>query len=124
MNEQLPIALISYDPWHAQQLKIACEKQGLPMRAVKQSIGCFGESTSTLEHLILTKQVIIDSSPVTRWCFSNVLIKTDENENRKPVKSSKNQKIDIVIAFIQSIKIMMELEGIIDDTPIEAMSLA
>lgn len=124
LNEQLPIALIAYDPWHAQQLKIACEKNGLPVRAVKQGIGSFGEPTSMLEHMILTKKVIIDSSPVTRWCFSNVLIKTDENENRKPVKSSKNQKIDIVIAFIQSIKIMMELEGIIDDTPIEAMSLS
>ena len=123
LNEQLSVAVIGYDSWHAQQLKIACEKQGLPMRAVKQSIGCFTESTSALEHMILTKKVIIDSSPVTRWCFSNVLIKTDENENRKPVKSSKNQKIDIVIAFIQSIKIMMELEGIISDEELKAIAL-
>lgn len=114
LNEKIPIALIAYDPWAAQQLRIAAEKQGLPMRAVKQGIGSFGEPTSALEHMILMKQVVIDYNPVTFWCFSNVLIKNDENENRKPVKSSKNQKIDIVIAFIQSIKLFMEVEGIID----------
>lgn len=123
INNKVPIALVAYDPYHANQLKIACEKNGIPVRAVKQGLGSFGEPTSLLEHMILTKEVIIDSSPVTRWCFSNVLIKTDENENRKPVKSSKNQKIDIVIGFIQSIKIYMELQGIISYEDLKAVAL-
>lgn len=114
LSDKVPIALIAYDQWHAQQLRIAAEKQQLPMRAVKQGIGSFGEPTSLLEHMIYTKEVVIDDNPVTYWCFSNVLIKTDENNNRKPVKSSKNQKIDIVIAFIQSIKLWMEVNGIVD----------
>jgi len=123
LNEEIPVALIAYDPYHAQQLKTKCEKQGLPMRAVKQGLGSFGEPTSLLEHLILTKKVVIDDNPVTRWCFSNVLIKTDENENKKPVKSSKDNKIDIVIGFIQSLKLYMELNGIISDENIEAIAL-
>ena len=57
---------------------------------------------------------MIDDNPVIRWCFSNVLIKTDENENKKPVKSGQNNKIDIVVAMIQSVKLWMELEGVID----------
>lgn len=124
INNEVPIALIAYDPWHAQQLKIAAEKQGLPMRAVKQGLGSFSEPTNMIEHMIYRKQVVIDDNPVIRWCFSNVLIKTDENENRKPVKSAQNQKIDIVIAFIQSIKLWMELEGLIDESPIEAVALS
>lgn len=124
INEQLPIALVAYDKWHAQQFKIACEKQGLPMRSVSQGLGAFGEPTSMLEHMIYRKQVVIDDNPVIRWCFANVLIKTDENENRKPIKSSAHQKIDIVIAFIQSIKLLMELEGIIDESPLEATLLS
>ena len=123
LNEKIPVALVAYDPWAAQQFKIAAEKQGLPMRACKQGLGSFSEPTSMLEHMIYTKEVVIDDNPVTLWAFSNVLIKTDENSNRKPVKSSKNQKIDIVIAFIQSIKLYMELQGIIDDTPLEATAL-
>lgn len=124
INDNIPVALIAYDPWHAQQFKIACEKQGLPMRAVKQGLGSFGEPTSLLEHLIMTKQAVIDDNPVIRWCFSNVLIKTDENENRKPVKSAKNNKIDIVVAFIQSVRLYMELSGIIDDSEIQVVNLS
>lgn len=123
LNDKIPVALVAYDPWASQQFKIAAEKQGLPMRACKQGIGSFSEPTSALEHMILTKEVVIDYNPVTNFCFANVLIKTDENSNRKPVKSSKNQKIDIVIAFIQSIKLYMELEGIISDEELKAIAL-
>lgn len=123
LNEKVPVALVAYDPYHARQFCIACEKQGIPMRAVKQGLGSFGEPTSLLEHMIMSKQVVIDDNPCIRWCFSNVLIKTDENENRKPVKSSKNQKIDIVIGFIQSIKIYMELQGIISYEDLKAVAL-
>lgn len=123
LNDKVPVALVAYDQWHAQQLRIACEKEGIPMRAVKQGLGAFSEPTSLLEHMILSKKVVIDDNPCTRWCFSNVLIKEDENCNRKPVKSSSNQKIDIVIAFIQSIRLWMELEGIISDLDYDAVLL-
>lgn len=123
INDKVPIALVSYDPFHARQFCIACEKQGIPTKAVKQGMASFGEPTTALEHMIITKQVIIDDSQTTRWCFRNVLIKTDENENRKPIKSSGEAKIDIVIAFIQTIKLYLELEGLIDDTPLEAVNL-
>ena len=123
INEQVPIALVAYDAWHAQQFKIFAEKEGLPCRAVKQGLGYFAEPTSMLEDLILSKKCVIDDNPVTRWCFSNVLIKEDENSNRKPVKSSKDNKIDIVITFIQAVRLWMELKGIINDTPIKAVTL-
>ena len=93
------------------------------MRAVRQSIGSFGEPTNMLEHMVMTKEVVIDENPVTRWCFQNVLIKMDENSNRKPIKSSGEAKIDIVIAFIQSIRLYMELQGILSDNDLEAVLL-
>jgi len=40
---------------------------------------------------------------MTRWCFQNATLKQDFNENAKPVKPSKNQKIDIVIAMLQAL---------------------
>lgn len=123
INDSIPIGLVAYDPYHAQQLKIACEKQGIPMRAVRQGLSSFGEPTSLLEHMILTKQVVIDDNPVIRWCFSNVLIKHDENENKKPIKASSNQKIDIVIGFIQSVKLWMELKGILSTDELTAVAL-
>ena len=114
IENHIPIAVCAYDPYHANQLKIECKKEGIRMRPVRQGLSAFAEPTSVLEHLILTKQCVIDDNPVIRWCFSNVLIKTDENENKKPVKSGQNNKIDIVVAMIQSVKLWMELEGVID----------
>lgn len=123
INERVPIALVAYDPYHAIQLKIACEKQGIPMRAVRQGLGSFGEPTSLFTHMVYTKELIIDDAQIIRWCISNVLIKTDENENRKPVKASRHQKIDIVIAFIQSIKLWMDIKGISDNSDLDAVLL-
>lgn len=123
IEKNIPIALVAYDPWHANQLKIECDRQGLPVRPVKQGLGSFAEPTSILEHLILTKQAVIDDNPVIRWCFSNVLIKTDENENRKPVKSANNNKIDIVIGFIQTVKLWMEVSGIISAADLDPVIL-
>ena len=114
IENHIPIAVCAYDPYHANQLKIECKKEGIRMRPVRQGLSAFAEPTAVLEHLILTKQCVIDDNPVIRWCFSNVLIKTDENENKKPVKSGQNNKIDIVVAMIQSVKLWMELEGVID----------
>ena len=114
IENHITIAVCAYDPYHANQLKIECKKEGIRMRPVRQGLSAFAEPIAVLEHLILTKQCVIDDNPVIRWCFSNVLIKTDENENKKPVKSGQNNKIDIVVAMIQSVKIWMELEGVID----------
>ena len=114
IENHITIAVCAYDPYHANQLKIECKKEGIRMRPVRQGLSAFAEPTAVLEHLILTKQCVIDDNPVIRWCFSNVLIKTDENENKKPVKSGQNNKIDIVVAMIQSVKLWMELEGVID----------
>ena len=114
IEKHITIAVCAYDPYHANQLKIECKKEGIRMRPVRQGLSAFAEPTAVLEHLILTKQCVIDDNPVIRWCFSNVLIKTDENENKKPVKSGQNNKIDIVVAMIQSVKLWMELEGVID----------
>lgn len=109
INEQLPIAVVAYDSWHSRQLCIKCENEGIPTKAVQQSIAQFTDPTNEFEHLVLTRKCIIDSNPVIRWCFANVSMVHDHNGNRKPDKESQANKIDIVIAFIQSLKLYCEI---------------
>ena len=45
--------------------------------------------------MIKCGKVVIDDNEITRWCFSNVSLKLDYNENVKPIKTEKQQKIDI-----------------------------
>ena len=119
INDIVPIAILCYDPYHAKQICIKAQKEGIPVKGVNQGMGTFGEPTSELEQRIYSGQnIVFDDNPIIRWAFSNVLIKRDQNENKKPVKSDKNNKIDPIICFIQTVKVWMDLSGLSFDTDI------
>lgn len=103
INEKTPIDDIAYDSYNATQFAIDADEKGLPLTPFAQGLGNFNRPTKEMERLILSGKVIIDANVVTRWCYQNVVLKSDYNENVKPIKSSKDQKIDIVISMIQSL---------------------
>ena len=63
----------------------------------------FNKPTKEFERLILSDNVIIDNSEITRFCFSNVILKTDHNFNVKPIKYQDANKIDGVITMLQAL---------------------
>ncbi len=77
------------------------------MEPFSQGLGSFNRPTKEFERLILSGKVIIDGNVVTRWNFANVVIKEDNNFNVKPIKSNKQQKIDIVIAMLQCLGVYL-----------------
>ena len=101
--ETCRIACISYDSWNATQWALDCTAKGLPLLPYSQSIGNFNRPTKTFERLLLGKKVVLENSPVTRFCFSNVKLKVDSNGNTKPSKENYTQKIDGVIAILMSL---------------------
>lgn len=107
-NKKVTIYKVGYDKWNATQFAIAATEQGLPLEEYSQSIGNFNQPTKELERLILSGKVKIDSNDITRWCFRNIVLKEDWNNNCKPVKASKNNKIDGVIAMIQALGMFLE----------------
>lgn len=102
-RDYLTITSVGYDKWNATQWAIDATTEGLPLEEYSQTIGNFNQPTKELERLILSGKLIIDNNEITRWCFSNVALKEDYNDNCKPVKTSKLKKIDGVIAIIQSL---------------------
>jgi len=75
-------------------------------------LGSFNRPTKEFERLMLSKKIILDYNPVTRWCFLNVALKIDFYENVKPVKGSGHEnKIDGCISILEAIglKIYQEL---------------
>lgn len=107
-NKKVTIYKVGYDKWNATQFAIAATEQGLPLEEYSQSIGNFNQPTKELERLILSGKVHIANNDITRWCFRNVSLKEDWNNNCKPVKASKNNKIDGVIAMIQALGMFLE----------------
>lgn len=95
----------AYDQFNASQWAINAETEGLPLVPYSQSLGNFNRPTKFLEMLIRQGKVVIDANSLVRWCFGNVSLKIDWNENCKPVKAGgdKTKKIDPVISMIQAL---------------------
>lgn len=109
-NKQIFINKIAYDSYNATQWAINATSQGLPLEPYSQALWNFNKPTKTFEILIKQGKVILDNNEITRWCFSNVYLKSDHNENVKPVKQQSQQKIDGVISILESLGIYLEEE--------------
>lgn len=96
---------IGYDPFSASYFAIRCSELSLPLVKFPQMIYNFTKPTKEFERLILENQVVIDDNPITKWCFNNVTIKTDHNENIKPVKEnlSSPNKVDGCISMLMAL---------------------
>lgn len=103
-NEKFIINSIAYDKWQSVKWVVDATAQGLPMLEFSQALGNFNRPTREFERLCRSNKVVMENNPITRFCFENVAIKTDWNENAKPIKGGNvNQKIDGVIAMLQAL---------------------
>jgi phage terminase large subunit-like protein len=81
INEYLYIYKVAYDQYNATQWAISATNEGLPLEPFSQALWHFNKPTKEFERLIKSGKVVIDNNPITRWCFSNVTLKFDHNEN-------------------------------------------
>lgn len=110
--ETYPYMLYTYDKWNATQWAINATTAGLPLEPYSQALGNFNQPTKYLEVLIRSKKCIIDYNTAVLWCFNNVRLKIDYNENCKPDKNTKEQKIDPVISMCMALGGYLSENGI------------
>lgn len=108
VNDKCIIQKIAYDAWNATQWAISATAQGLPLEPFSQALWHFNRATKGFERLIKSGQVVIDDNEITRYCFSNCSLKFDHNDNCKPVKEERQQKIDGAIAILQAFGSLIE----------------
>lgn len=111
LNQDHSIQCVAYDAYNATQWAISAEQQGLPLAPFSQSLSNFNRATKQLERLILSEKCIIDDDQCVRWCFGNVVLKIDYNENVKPNKTSRENKIDPIIGMCQALGGYLEQHG-------------
>jgi phage terminase large subunit-like protein len=63
-----------------------------------------------LERMFRDKSITHEKSLLVRWCFGNVVIYTDGNENIKPMKNKSRDRIDPIVALINAMAGAMRLE--------------
>jgi len=103
MNKKHNLILTAYDSWNASQYTVNATNAGLNLVPFSQSLGNFNRPTKQLERLILSGQCVIDNDPCVRWCFGNVVMKYDHNENCKPTKTTREQKIDPIVSMCEAL---------------------
>lgn len=105
INKLHTIINIGYDAYNATQWAINATNEGLLLEPYSQSLGNFNKPTKFLEMLIKSGKCVIDKNPCVKWCFANVELKFDYNDNCKPMKAQndKAKKIDPVISMIESL---------------------
>lgn len=108
INEVIPIEKIAYDSWNATQWAIQATSEGLPLEPFSQALGNFNRPTKEFERLILSNKIVIDNNEITKYCLQNVVIKQDHNDNSKPIKTERQNKIDGVIAMLQALGILLQ----------------
>lgn len=108
INQIVTINSIAYDTWNSTQWAIGATSKGLPLQPFSQALGNFNRATKEFERLLLSNKIVIDDNEITRYCFNNVSLKFDHNDNTKPIKTVRQNKIDGVIAMLQALGIMLQ----------------
>lgn len=102
LSNQYNFNLVSFDNWNSNQFVIDCTREGFYMIPFSQSMAGMNKPTKELSRLLMSDGVVIEYNPVTKWMFSNSIIK-EYDENIKIKKRNKNQKIDGVVAMITNL---------------------
>jgi phage terminase large subunit-like protein len=108
-SQILNIQVVGYDSYNSAQWAIDATAKGLPLEVYSQTIGNFNRPTKEIERLILSDKAVIDNNEINRFCFKNVVLKSDQNGNTKPVKYIDNNKIDGVISMIQALGMYLQI---------------
>ena len=105
--ERYTLGGVFYDSYNATQWAIDATAKGLPLVPFSQALWSFNRPTKEGERLVKMGACRIDNNILTRFCFDNVELKFDHNENCKPVKKGGakggSAKVDSVISMLSAL---------------------
>lgn len=111
LAKQYEIKYLCCDPWNSRMLTQQLAKTGMEVIEVAQSIAGLSPGMKELERLLKSNQMTHDKNPLARWCFGNVVIAMDGNENIKPMKNKSRDRIDPIVALINAMNIAITQEN-------------
>lgn len=105
MHKEMDISAlwVGYDPWGSQYWIEEMKNTGFEMEEVIQGAKTMSNPMKQLEADLKEKKVNYNNNPMTKWCLLNTSIKTDENDNIRPVKGkNQKQRIDGSVSLIDA----------------------
>jgi len=113
-HETYGIFELAYDPWNAGQLMKKLTDSDIPLIEVRQNFGNLSEPTKLLQEKVLQRLFRHGGNKVLRWNADCTAIKSDDNDNIRPVKPDRNKtgkRIDGILAAILALsRAMLQYE--------------
>lgn len=91
---------VGYDPYNSSQFIVDLQAEGIRCVDVQQSFKVLNDPSKQFMNLILSQNLEHQNNPLLNWMAANTNVKTDSQNNIKPVKSKANLRIDGIIAAI------------------------
>lgn len=114
LSEKFDLQEYAFDPWNAEATTQELEEQhGIKRVAFAQTIQNFAAPSRELERLILSGGAHHNGHPILQWNVGNVTVKSDVNNNMRPVKTDRwsKKKIDGVVGAIMALSRAMLSTG-------------
>jgi len=101
-RDKYNILQIGYDPWNAMQTAIKLGNHGLTMVEVRQGYKSMSEAMKEIEQLVRGNKLIHNGHPILRWNAGNLEIKSNENDDVRPIKGKDIERTDGYVATINA----------------------
>ena len=105
--ERYTIGGVFYDSYNSVGWAVDATAKGFPLVPFSQSLFSYNRPTKEFTRLVKMGNCRIDNNILTRFCFDNVELKFDHNENCKPVKKGfakgGSAKVDGVLSMLTAL---------------------
>ncbi len=122
LMERYDVQTLAYDDKYAediiQRLADKHESSEDAFYAFTQTIMVYAGPTSQFERMMLAGDLQHDGNPITVWEAGHVEVRTDANQNMRPVKPEKNEirKIDGIVASIMALDAAGRIDSLVGDS--------
>ncbi len=101
--QRFDVQEINFDPARASLIMTDLSEDGFPVVRFDQSWKMMVPAVDTLERAILSRKFQHGGHPVMRWCFSNIAVVYDRNENKTFHKTKSTDRIDAAVAAAMAV---------------------
>ena len=112
LAEQYDVRYLCTDPWNSRMLQQNLARSDIESIEVPQTIAGMSPGMKEMERMLRIGEMSHEAHPVARWCFGNMAITVDGNENAKPMKNKAKDRIDVIVAMINAVNIAITQEDV------------
>lgn len=111
-DKQYDIQTLGTDKWNSRMLSQRLIRGGVDVVEIPQNMQNMSPAMKLIEQLMKRGLMTHEVNPVARWCWGNIVVEMDGNENIKPMKNKSRERIDLIVAFINAMATAMLYEEI------------